>query len=233
MALSIRVDGLDAEGVRLLSPLHPEFDQTARPLLGARIADTALKLKPMLVIVRNDSPTAVVSFSLVWIVGYSDGRRHQAWGHTSCPDAVCGDAVISRSPEALGVGQQRIEANGLVIHRYGDLDAYYDQSKLSDLFSAYVRAKQEWYRGIIEALDEGQSVADAFGGVERSLAGMTERMRSGEFLPGKAAADLWMHQAAGEAVGWRRRYSDEETPGVLKQSIHLEPFVIRRRPRDS
>jgi hypothetical protein len=42
MALSIRVDGLDADGVSLLSPARPEFDELARPLLGERIADIGL-----------------------------------------------------------------------------------------------------------------------------------------------------------------------------------------------
>ena len=53
MALSIRVNGLDAYGLELLSPTRPEFDELARPLLGERIADVGLRLKPMLVIVST------------------------------------------------------------------------------------------------------------------------------------------------------------------------------------
>jgi hypothetical protein len=197
-----------------------------------------------------------------------DGRHHSAWGHTSFPESICGDARLADHPEALPPGQQRIEANGLVIHRYGDADAYYDQflgqfvdekaallagavdlhialnavifadgtlvgaddqSKLSDLFSAYVRAKQEWYRGIIEALDAGQSVADAFGPVERFQADLANRMRAGKFESRQGPADVWTVQAAGEAMRWRRRYPDEAIPDLLKRSIRLEPFIIRRR----
>jgi hypothetical protein len=68
MALSIRIKGLDASGVELLSPARPEFDELARPLLGERIADVGLTLKPMLVIVSNDSIQTVVSLSLDWRV---------------------------------------------------------------------------------------------------------------------------------------------------------------------
>ena len=63
MALTIHVNGIDAHGVGLLSPERPEFDEIARPLLGERIADIGLRLKPMLVLVSNDS-AAIVSLSL-------------------------------------------------------------------------------------------------------------------------------------------------------------------------
>ena len=80
MALSIRVNGLDAYGVELLSPTQPEFDEFARPLLGERIADIGLRLKPMLVIVSNENVRTIVSLSLVWRVTHRDGRTTQYWG---------------------------------------------------------------------------------------------------------------------------------------------------------
>jgi hypothetical protein len=82
MALSIRVDGLDSYGIELLSPTRREFDEFARPLLGERIADVGLKLKPMLVIVSNENVPTVVSLSLVWRVTHRDGRTTEFWGHT-------------------------------------------------------------------------------------------------------------------------------------------------------
>jgi hypothetical protein len=126
MALSIRVNGLDAYGVELLSPTQPEFDQLARPLLGERIADVGLRLKPMLVIVSNENVRTIVSLSLVWRVTHRDGRTTQFWGHTSFPEVICGD-VLSHHPVGLETGQRRIEANGLVIHGWGYGDEYYDQ----------------------------------------------------------------------------------------------------------
>ena len=127
MALSIRIKGLDACGVELLSPIRPEFDELARPLLGERIADIGLTLKPMLVIVSNDSNRTVVSLSLVWRVTHRDGRTRRHWGHTSFPEVICGDVLLNLQPAGLETGQRRIEANGLVIHRWGYLDEYYDQ----------------------------------------------------------------------------------------------------------
>jgi hypothetical protein len=43
MALSIRVDGLAAYGIELLSPTLPQFDDIARSLLGERIAEIAAR----------------------------------------------------------------------------------------------------------------------------------------------------------------------------------------------
>lgn len=267
MALSIRVKGLDAYGVELLSATRPEFDEVARPLLGERIADVGLGLKPMLVIVSNESVRTVVSLSLVWRVTHRDGRTTRFWGHTSFPEVICGDVVLSHHPPGLETGQRRIEANGLVIHGWGYGDEYYDQflgqfadqkdtllaqavdlyielnavifadgtligaddqSTLTDLFSTYVQAKQNWYRGIIEALDAGQSVAESFTPVEQFLAAATTRMHAGDQLVGEKPADLWTHQAAADARRWRHRYADGDIPPLLKQVIRLDPFTIRR-----
>ena len=267
MALSIRVTGLDAFGVKLLSPTQPEFDEFARPLLGERIADVGLRLKPMLVIVSNENVRTVVSLSLVWRVTHRDGRTTQFWGHTSFPEVICGDILLSHNPVGLETGQRRIEANGLVIHGWGYGDEYYDQflgqfvdekdtllahavdlhielnavifadgtlvgpddqSALTDLFSTYVQAKQDWYRSIIAALDAGQSVAESFAPVERFLADATNRMRAGNQVMREKSADLWKRQAAADARRWRRRYADGDIRRLLKQEIRLDPFTICR-----
>jgi hypothetical protein len=271
MGLSIRVDGLDAHGVSLLSPLRPEFDELARPLMGERIADVGLRLKPLLVIVSNETAQTIVSLSLIWRVRRLDGWKEQSWCHTSFPELVCGDVLEGRETVGLAPGHQRVEANGLVIHGYGHGDPYYDQflgqfvdkrdallagavnlevsldavifddgtligadeeSRLSNLFSAYVRAKQDWYRGISQALDAGQSAEEAFGPVERFMEERMNRMRSGKFRLRDQMDDIWTQQAAAEAMGWRKQFSDDEMPARLKQSIRLGPFVIRRRSTD-
>jgi hypothetical protein len=269
MALSIRVSGLDAYGVEMVSPTRPEFDEFARPLLGERIADVGLRLKPMLVIVSNENVRTVVSLSVVWRVTYRDGRTREFWGHTSFPEVICGDVALSHHPAGLETGQRRIEARGLLIHRWGYGDEYYDQflgqfvdqkntmlanavdlhielnavifadgtlvgaddeSTLTDLFSTYVQAKQEWYRGIIEALDAGQSVAESFAPVERFLADANTRIRAGSQFGGEKPADLWRYQSAGDVSRWRRRYADDDIPPLLKRAIRLDPFSIRRNP---
>ena len=53
------------------------------------------------------------------------------------------------------------------------------------------------------------------------------RMRSGH-RPDRSELQLWKTQAAADAQHWRRKVSDEELPQLLRQSIRLEPFVIRR-----
>ena len=221
----------------------------------------------MLVIVSNENVRTVVSLSLVWRVTHRDGRTSTFWGHTSFPEVICGDVLVSHHPAGLETGQLRIEANGLVIHGWGYSDEYYDQfldqfvdqkdsllanavdlhidlnavifadgtligaddkSTLSDLFATYVHAKQQWYRGIIDALDAGQSVAESFAPVERFLADATNRIRAGNKFPPEKADDLWIRQAAADATRWRRRYTDDDIPPLLRQAIRLDPFTIRR-----
>ena len=91
-----------------------------------------------------------------------------------------------------------------------------------------MRAKQGWYRGIIEALDAGQSVAESFAPVERFLANAIDRRRAGNAFVGEKPGDLWTHQAAAEAAAWRRRYKDAEIPPLMKRLIRLDPFTIHR-----
>ena len=270
MALALRVDGLDAERVRLISPASPDFDDLARPLMGERIGHVGLQLKPMLVIVSNDSPQTIVSLSVVWRITHKGGRTSRFWCHTSFPETVCGDVLISHHPEAIGSGQRHLEAKGLVIHGYGYGDEYYDQfleqfvdeknaeladavelhialnavifadgtlvgaddeSKLLDLFSTYVRAKQEWYRGIIKALDAGQPVEEAFGAIRAFLDEQTRERRAGTMRSHvRDPRGRWRQQAAAEAARWRRKCKDEEIPQLLKAAIRLESFMIHRYP---
>jgi hypothetical protein len=65
MDVPIILKAFDQHGIRLIPPTHPEFDDLARPLIG-RVADIGLKLKPMLVIVSNESQQTVVSYSKTW-----------------------------------------------------------------------------------------------------------------------------------------------------------------------
>jgi hypothetical protein len=264
MPYSIHVQGLD--GLTLLSPADPGFDAVATPMLG-RVASLALRLKPFLVIVSNQSPRTVVSFSKNWRVTHGDGRTTMFREAVSFPHAVCGDALVSRDPAGFDPGARRIEANGVVIQGWGDLDEYFDQflpqffdqndrllaratelrielnaaifddgtlvgpddeSWLRHTFSAYVEAKQSWYRGIIAALDAGRSVADAFQPLDDFSSAWMSGLRTGDAPPQEFPLEMWKREAAADAQRWRRRYADEEIPRLLKQSIRLEPFAISR-----
>jgi len=246
-----------------------QFGCLANACRAARVA----RARTLLGTASPSAPTPVAGdrardgLSLVWRVTHRDGRTTQFWGHTSFPEVICGDVLLSHHPAGLETGQRRIEANGLVIHGWGYGDEYYDQflgqfvdqkdtllahavelhielnavifadgtligpddqSALTDLFSTYVQAKQDGYRGIIAALDAGQSGAESFAPVERFLADATNRMRARNQVVREKPADLWTHQAAADAGRWRRRYADGDIAPLLKQVIRLDPFTIRR-----
>ena len=270
MELAIEVAGLDAEGVKLISPTHPEFDALARPMLG-RVADIGLKLKPFLVIVSNESDRTMVSFSHTWRIIHADGRRTGSRYLCSFPEVICGDTLVSHAKEyGLLPGAKRLEANGF--HGWGDgTDDYYDpflpqfvtkkeheladvielrieldaaifddgtlvgvdeNNWLSELFSNHVQEKQNWYRVIMEALDAGKSVEEAFEPIRAFAIDEEKRRKAGERpYPNMRDRNVLRkrRQAAAEAASWRRRFNDEEIPALLKQSIRLDPFVIRRR----
>jgi hypothetical protein len=263
MSLPVHVHGLD--GVRLVSPTEPGFDNLAGPMIG-RIADRALKLKPLLVIVTNDSTQTVVAFSHQWSVRHHNGRMTTSRSNASFPHVVCGDVVVSRGQPGLPPGSSRIETHNMVIHDAWR-DPYYDQffdqfvvernhlirdavdlrielnaviladgtligpddgGWLANLFSAYVEAKQDWYRGIIDALDAGQSVAEAFAAVDRFQADLRTRMKEGIRRGRDDDREVWRVQAAAEAKAWQRQFPEDAIPGLLRQAIRLKPFVIRR-----
>jgi hypothetical protein len=98
---------------------------------------------------------------------------------------------------------------------------------LSGLFSAYMREKQQWYRGILDALNRGKSVDEAYAPVRAFQEDTTRRMMSGDRSHLRDTDLLWKTQAAADAAAWRRHYADAEIPALLA-SIRLEPFVIRR-----
>jgi hypothetical protein len=82
--------------------VNGDFDVLARPLIG-RVADIGLKLKPMLMIVSNESPQTVVSYSKTWTARYADGRTSAIRSHTSFPEAVCGDMLAPVRSKAVRI----------------------------------------------------------------------------------------------------------------------------------
>ena len=149
----------------------------------------------------------------------------QGWGHPSQYfDQFLHQFVDRKNRLLANAVELRIAVNA-VIFADGLLIGADDHSILSDLFSTYVQANQDWYRGIIEALDAGQSVAESFAPVERLLTDVTKRMHAGNQLADEKPADMWIYQAAAEARRWRRRYPD------FKQAIRLGPFTISRSAR--
>ena len=272
MELPIHVKAFDEYGIKLIPPTSSDFDALARPLIG-RVADIGLKLKPMLVIVSNESPHTIVSYSKTWTVRHAEGRT-TVRGHASFPEMVCGDILIANDPEAFPPGAKRVETASVVIHAYARDDPYYDQfldqfivekdqmltnaeellieldavifadgrlighdrdGWLTDLFADYVSQKQAWYREILSRLEAGASVEEAYAPIRAFQEQQSVRRRSGRPLD-RAEVQLWKTQSAADALRWRRKFTDAELPHLLRSSIRLEPFVIRRTPdggRDS
>jgi hypothetical protein len=106
-----------------------------------------------------------------------------------------------------------------------------DDSWLADLFSSYVKAKQDWYRVIIGALDAGKSVSEAYQPLEDFVEQLKARMRmrARQPLHRDNPNAIWVQEAAADAMRWRRRHTDAEIPQLLKDSIRLDPFEIHRR----
>jgi len=267
MALSIQVSDFQADGIKVIPATDDAFDALARPLIG-RVADIGLQLKPLLFVVSNESEETVVAFSKLWTVRHEDGRTTTMRSHTSFPEYVCGDVLMSRHQQAFPRGSRRVETAQLVIQGYASSDPYYDQflpqfvvekeqmltdatelhieldavifadgrligrdpdGWLSGLFSEYVSAKQDWYRQILDRLDAGYSVDDAFAPIRAFQEQKNQQIRAGRGFM-EEGVQLWKTQAAAEAARWRHRFKDDELPALLKQSIRLEPFVIRRLP---
>jgi hypothetical protein len=158
----------------------------------------------------------------------ANGLVIQGWGHQDeYFDQFLGQFVDQKNTLLANAVNLHIELNA-AIFADGLLIGADDHSTLTDLFSTYVQAKQDWYRGIIEALEAGRSVVESFAPVERFLADVTNRMKAGNQLANEKPADMWILQAAAEARRWRRRYADEDIPLLLKQAIRLDPFTIRR-----
>jgi hypothetical protein len=119
MPASIHVHGLD--GLTVLSPTDPSFDEVATPLLG-RVAALGLRLKPFIVIVSNVSQQTVVSFSKTWRVTHTSGQTTIFHDHASFPHLVCGDALVSPDPARLAPVASRNEAHHVVIQGWRDQD---------------------------------------------------------------------------------------------------------------
>ena len=98
----------EREGVAIVSPANPEFDTLVTPLLG-RLAERALKLKPYLAVVWNQSPRAVVAFTSEWVsFPNSNGATTTARSHMKFPDAVCGPALGRTGPQGIPPGGKMV-----------------------------------------------------------------------------------------------------------------------------
>jgi hypothetical protein len=106
MALQVEVAGIGE--VSIISPVAPEFDSIAAPLLG-RHAERVLRLKPLLAVVSNHSPHTIVAFTSEWKWSpNTSGATTTARSHATFPDAVCGPNLGKRIEHGVPLGGQMV-----------------------------------------------------------------------------------------------------------------------------
>ena len=98
-----------------------------------------------------------------------------------------------------------------------------NKSKLDQDFLAYVDAKQGHYRTIVESLDLGMSLDEAFAPIEAVAKANIENPTLGW----ENVRARWTRMAAGEVRSWRFRYGDEAAPDIYRRALRKEPFEIR------
>jgi len=124
MTAPVTVSGLDRHGISLISPLDPAFDEMARPLIGSR-ADRVFKIKPMLVIIRNDTIRTIVAMSLTWRVSkLVGGLVHRT--NSVFPHVICGDQAVSRMRPGVRPGETHVVAAGCVVEALDQLEGESD-----------------------------------------------------------------------------------------------------------
>jgi hypothetical protein len=145
MTIPVTISDLKGDGVRLVSPLSPDFDRIARPLIGRR-ADQLFGLKPLLVLIANDTRKTVAAASVIFRVAKPVGGI-VAWTNVTFPDVVVGDIG---SDKRLGVrpSESIVVAQEVAVEDFDGPEP------------------EEWYRGVIaefvrqrdEHLKDAQSV---------------------------------------------------------------------------
>jgi hypothetical protein len=99
-----------------------------------------------------------------------------------------------------------------------------DISKLNEHFAAYLQAKQDLYCSLLQSLDSGQSMDQAFRPIEAVITAPTTGLR----VPHENPLAFWSRQAAAELRVWRKQHGDAALPDIVRRFIRKEPFVVQR-----
>jgi hypothetical protein len=98
-----------------------------------------------------------------------------------------------------------------------------NESRLDQDFAAYVEAKQHYYGIVIQGLDAGMSLDDAFAPIEA----VVRANAANPALDHRDVRTLWRRIAAPEVRGWRIKYGDDAVPAIYRAALRTEPFLIR------
>lgn len=99
-----------------------------------------------------------------------------------------------------------------------------NKSKLDQHFRSYVDAKKDYYRIILQGLDSGKSLDDAFAPIEA----VVKANAANPGLDSRDVRTMWKRVAAPEVRIWRLKHGDAAAPEIYRRALRTEPFVIRR-----
>jgi hypothetical protein len=138
MDLPVTILDLRAHGIRLLSPLDPAFDGIAGPLIGPR-SNRLLGLKPLVVVVTNDTRKTVAAVSVIFRVAKPSGGI-VAWTNVAFPDVVVGD-IGSEKRQGLRPHESTVVSQGVVVE---DFDGPGPEDWYRDLIDGVLRQRDEY-----------------------------------------------------------------------------------------
>ena len=137
-------NALNSAGIELISPDSPNFDSVVMDLLPTQTAQVALDLKPLVVIVSNQSAGEIVAYALVWKVTYKDKGTETTTVQFKYPDAIAGiadsGAVALKKRDHLSIlsHEKRVVAKEFEVGAWWEEEFY-----LSQLRSFAETQKQE------------------------------------------------------------------------------------------
>jgi hypothetical protein len=242
--------GLDAYGVKLISPSNPDFDSraaVAAPGWSAFLND----VKPYVALVANESGRKIVAFAVSWTLVAGSGLSEKRGSLTRDPDGIVADFDVPASHYSILPGRQKVVGFDFEISEY--------KPEYEDSLRSYLREALE-YKNIktveiaLDAVifDDGLLIGPdncslsssltshlkAKQDLYRAIAGRMEEGSSvqeafrleteGIFRRPPSFDDLYRRLAADEANRLREKYGDAKMREILAQVILKEPFVIRR-----
>jgi hypothetical protein len=135
--IPVTVSDLSRDGIRLVSPFDADFDRIAKPLIGRR-ADQLLGLKPLLVLITNDTAKTVAAASVIFRIKKLVGQA-VTWTNVAFPDIVIGDIGSERR---LGIrpAESTVVAQGIVVE---DFDGPGPEDWYREMVTQFIAVRDE------------------------------------------------------------------------------------------
>jgi hypothetical protein len=157
----VTAEGLDADGVRLISPADEEFDSCVDALAAPEWSQILKEAQPSIVIVSNDATRSIVALSTVFAV--AGGRRA---GRNSvffvAPDAIAaGDIAYDRSSQrGIRPGGRRMIGFDFAVPSREDRQCILPEARASEEeeFAFYFPQVRNWIESTARDLSQSPHV---------------------------------------------------------------------------